>query len=468
MNQTEITSHSVIENIRLYLNNHRIIRDSLIHISLPYTLHDPLAIAEIIPKDLFSFFWERTDLDISMTCGDVAYELKAAYSDKETVFNQVTYWRNNTISFGFKDHSLSAPIFVGGMAFSEKSDSELWNHFGKLKLTAPKWSYIKNGQFALLNITVLVKKSDLLESIIDEIEHQIQQFSSYLNSLNSPTPESDKIHYRIVRETPFTDWEKSINRAKQYFEDETADKLVLARALDIEANRPIEHARFVNRLRNQYPSCYTFALHLPQGDTFLGSSPERLVSFHKNYILTEALAGTVSRGKSAKEDTYLEQQLLNSKKDLGEHTIVVSEILKRLEPFSNEIQIAEKPGIRKIANVQHLHTPITAWINHKTELLNLFYELHPTPAVGGYPKEVAKKIVPELEEFDRGWYAAPIGWFNLSGSGEFAVGIRSGIIQQNKARFYAGCGIVPDSDPLKEWDETKLKFMPMLGALEFA
>lgn len=468
MNESLLSKESVIDELAQFFELHRIEQPSLIHVSLPYTLHDPLAIAEFIPKNTFSFFWERTDLEISLCCGESSYEIQSSYQDKEGLLSEVSRLKEQTYLFGFKDHSLSAPIFVGGMAFSDQLNSDLWSPFGKLKLTAPLWTYLKNGQFALLNITIAVDENSTFNEVNEKINAAITKVEGYTTQITAPSPEPDRLHFHIVQQTSFEKWDSEIQQAKVLFSSGEAQKLVLARALDIEANREIEPARFVNRLRSQYPSCYTFYLRVEEGSTFLGSSPERLVSFHKNYILTEALAGTISRGKSAKEDAYLEQQLLQSKKDIGEHQIVVSEIVKRLEPFSREIQQGEKPGIRKIANVQHLHTPITAWIHKKTELLNLFFELHPTPAVGGYPKEVAKQTIPQLEDFDRGWYASPIGWFNLADSGEFAVGIRSGILTKNKARFYAGCGIVPDSDSMKEWEETKLKFIPMLNALEFA
>jgi len=459
---------SLLDSIRIFLDETEIKQKKLLHVSLPFSIHDPLAVLETIPNSEFSFFWERPDLDVSITAGGTAISIEGQHLSKEDLLKQVTYWRNNLYSFGTTDHSLAAPFFVGGMAFSQDSKPEIWKKFGKLKLTAPEWTFVRNGKYALLNISVVIDESSDKDEVHTYLNDTINKFSKRVETLKDATPEPDKLNYFVSSETSFDVWENGIKKAKEYFDEGIAEKLVLARELDVTANRIIEPTRFINKLRSVYPSCYSFIVHLPNGPTFLGSSPERLVSFHKNYILTEALAGTISRGKSAKEDTFLEQSLLNSQKDLVEHSIVVSEILKRLKPFSSEIQVSEKPGVRKVANVQHLHTPITAWIHHKTELLNLFFELHPTPAVGGYPKEVAKVLVPKLEDFDRGWYAAPVGWFNLSGSGEFAVAIRSGIIWENKARFYAGCGIVPDSDPMKEWDETKLKFIPMLSALEFA
>lgn len=468
MNSKTFEIAPLLSEIASFVDKTNFERATLIHVSIPYTLHDPLAILETISANEFSFFWERPDLEMAISAGGLAYSVEDEKISKTELFELVNHWRTSFIQFGYTDHSLAAPFFVGGMAFQPQTHSEVWKAFKKLRLTVPEWTYIKNGQFGLLNLACIVQPEDTSTTVINKLQNSLSKIQKAISSLSDASPEPDKLSFFVANETSYEKWEKGIQKAKNLFESGEAQKLVLARELDISASRAIDPTRFINKLRGLYPSCYSFMIHLPEGPTFLGSSPERLVSFHKNYILTEALAGSISRGKSAKEDAFLEQTLLNNAKDISEHNIVVNEILSRLRPFSNEIQVAEQPGIRKIANVQHLHTPITAWINHKTELLNLFFELHPTPAVGGYPKAAAQKYVHLIEGFDRGWYAGPVGWFNLTGSGEFAVGIRSGIIWENKARFYAGCGIVPDSDPMNEWDETKLKFIPMLTALEFA
>ncbi|TNE70329.1 isochorismate synthase [bacterium] len=467
-NEQLLIQESALQELREFLDTHAITENTLVHVSIPFSVHDPLAILESGTENRFSFYWERPDLEMALSASGITYSIEDDTVSKDEIFKLVTHWRTSYKQFGFNDHSLSAPFFMGGMAFGQNELSEIWKPFKKLRLSIPEWTYIKNGQFALLNLAYMVKVGEPIIDIIPILEERISTLEKAINSLKDASPEPDRLHYYVSSETPFQQWEQGIKQAKVVFDSGEAQKLVLARELNVTANRKIEPTRFINKLRGLYPSCYSFMIHLPEGPTFLGSSPERLVSFHKNYILTEALAGSIPRGKSAKEDAFLEQSLFNSAKDLTEHQIVVSEIISRLKPFSNEIQVAEQPGIRKVANVQHLHTPITAWINHKTELLDLFFELHPTPAVGGYPKDVAKKHVQKIEGFDRGWYAGPVGWFNLSGSGEFAVGIRSGIIWENQARFYAGCGIVPDSEALKEWDETKVKFIPMLTALEFA
>ena len=164
----------------------------------------------------------------------------------------------------------------------------------------------------------------------------------------------------------------------------------------------------------------------------------------------------------------MEYDLLHSNKDIHEQAIVLEAIKERLEPFSKEINHPNSPAIKKLSNVQHLYTPIRATMKDGISRTEVLKNLHPTPAVGGFPRNEAVEFIKKHENFDRGWYAAPVGWINASGNGEFIVGIRSGLITKEKVRFFAGCGIVQDSDPEKEWEETNMKFIPMLSALNYA
>ncbi|HLR32116.1 MAG TPA: chorismate-binding protein, partial [Fodinibius sp.] len=142
-------------------------------------------------------------------------------------------------------------------------------------------------------------------------------------------------------------------------------------------------------------------------------------------------------------------------------------IRHRLQPLTKNVYCDHQPRIKKLSNVQHLHTPIRAHLKDDTDILPVIEQLHPTPAVGGYPRKDAMEYIRELEDFERGWYAGPVGWMTPSGSGEFAVAIRSGLLSEDEAHFFAGCGIVADSNPKEEWEETNLKLSPMLSALNY-
>ncbi|MEX2455954.1 MAG: chorismate-binding protein, partial [Balneolaceae bacterium] len=148
-----------------------------------------------------------------------------------------------------------------------------------------------------------------------------------------------------------------------------------------------------------------------------------------------------------------------------EHQFVVRAINDNLKPYSLQVEHPSQPQVKKLQNVQHLFTPISASIKNGIQIHELIQNLHPTPAVGGYPRDEATRHIQDIEQIERGWYSAPVGWFNLNGSGEFAVAIRSALLHDHKAHLYAGCGIVADSDAETEWHETLLKFEPMMDAI---
>jgi isochorismate synthase len=178
------------------------------------------------------------------------------------------------------------------------------------------------------------------------------------------------------------------------------------------------------------------------------------------------LAGSAAVGDTAKETAELGQQLLSSAKDLREHEIVVESTIAALRTTCSEVtRTAETPRLRQARSVQHLETPLSAHARPETDILQLAGLLHPTPAVGGFPTAPALEMIRELETFDRGWYAGPVGWVDLDGSGEFSVAIRSALLRGKTAIAYAGCGIVANSDPAAEFIETELKLRPMLAAL---
>ena len=152
-------------------------------------------------------------------------------------------------------------------------------------------------------------------------------------------------------------------------------------------------------------------------------------------------------------------------KNLMEHQYVVDMIKEAMEETCSEVIIPEQPRLLKLKNIQHLYTPVKGKANQDTSLLSLVERLHPTPALGGLPKNAAIEKIREVEDLDRGLYGGPIGWFDYQGNGEFAVAIRSGLIQGDEASIFAGCGVVEDSIAEMEYEETNIKFTPMLSAL---
>lgn len=241
-------------------------------------------------------------------------------------------------------------------------------------------------------------------------------------------------------------------------------KVVLAREVCLRAPRSIPCGPLLENLRAAYPQAFLFAFS--RGDScFLGATPERLVRVARGTLSTVALAGTCARGQHEQQDAELGQGLMDSAKDRHEHALVVRTLREALQPYCAMLEIPAQPQLHRLAHVQHLLTPVLGRLRPQVDLLQLVDALHPTPAVGGLPRAKALGYIREHEQLDRGWYAAPVGWLNAEGDGEFAVALRSALIRGNQAHLFAGCGIVGESDPASEYQETCLKLRTIGDAL---
>jgi menaquinone-specific isochorismate synthase len=241
-------------------------------------------------------------------------------------------------------------------------------------------------------------------------------------------------------------------------------KVVLARELRLLFDHHVKADIILENLYNQQRDSFIFVFE-SNGDCFIGATPERLVKKQGKNVFSTCLAGSIGRGKNEEEDNILGQTLLNDQKNMNEHGFVVEMIKKALGEFCDEIILPDKPQLMKIRDIQHLYTPVIGRCQKDASLLLLVERLHPTPALGGLPKQEAVEKIRQVEELDRGFYAAPLGWVDYRGNGEFSVSIRSGLIQGKEASLFAGCGVVANSDSESEYLETSLKFTPMLRAL---
>jgi len=241
-------------------------------------------------------------------------------------------------------------------------------------------------------------------------------------------------------------------------------KVVLARGVEVSAEMPFDVRHALHHLRAAYPAASIFVFQRGQR-CFLCATPERLARVVDGTVHTIALAGTAPRGASDADDHALGEALLHSEKNRREHAIVVETIRRGIAPLVSSLDVAQSPHLLRLANVQHLQTPITGTLIPGKTILDLVAALHPTPAVGGFPRDAAMTVIREREQLDRGWYAGPTGWVGPDGDGEFAVALRSALVEGDHATLFAGCGIVADSEPQREYEETCLKLRVMLDAL---
>jgi salicylate biosynthesis isochorismate synthase/menaquinone-specific isochorismate synthase len=220
-------------------------------------------------------------------------------------------------------------------------------------------------------------------------------------------------------------------------------------------------AAIFGAMREQFPSCFCFCRGTPEA-AFVGASPELLVRRSGASVSTVALAGSTRRSSDPAVDDHLGEQLLRSDKNRREQRIVAERIVRALRPHSVWVEAAPEPEVIKVANIQHLGTPVIAQLAEPRSAVEIAALLHPTPAVGGEPRELAARTIAELEHMDRGWYAGPVGWTDVAEDGEFCVGLRSALLRDRDAHLYAGVGIVAGSDPQAELEETEIKLQALL------
>jgi isochorismate synthase len=245
----------------------------------------------------------------------------------------------------------------------------------------------------------------------------------------------------------------------------TLHKAVLSRVCELRSSQHIDLHPALSYLNQHFADCTRFLFEPRPYHAFYGASPELLVQVKGRRLKTVALAGSIGRGTNALNDRDMIRQLLNSTKDRQEHQLVVGSIQRRLQPLIASLEAPSHPEIYTLSYIHHLLTPISGWLNDDHGVLPLLEALHPTPALGGSPRDRALDTIRRIESVPRGWYAGPVGWVNNKMEGQFVVGIRSAIAQDRRVWLYAGAGIMAQSDPEQEWLETSLKFQPMLDAL---
>lgn len=257
------------------------------------------------------------------------------------------------------------------------------------------------------------------------------------------------------------EWESVVADAVRRIERGDVEKVVLARDLVARASGDIDVRWPLQRLSAEYPSCWTFHV-----DHLFGATPEMLVRRERGLVTSRVLAGTIRRTGDDARDLQLAASLARSSKDLEEHEYAVRSVADSLAPHCTSMNVPEAPFVLHLPNVMHLATDVAGVIDDQTTSLELAEALHPSAAVGGTPTETAVALIQEIEGMDRGRYAGPVGWMDVSGDGEWGIALRSGEIHGDTVRLFAGCGIVAGSDPAAELAEAQAKFVPVRNALQ--
>jgi len=349
------------------------------------------------------------------------------------------------------------PRFVGGFAFHEDHEPDgSWRGFPSASFVLPALQLTRtdDGTWVTANRYGRDATPEAVERALDEAVDAVEALPKMRPAGAPPGVAGAR------RTTDKAAWTTQVADATDRIRAGDLEKVVLACALEVDLAGPVDLPDVLERLRRTYPNCYRFLVQPTEDAGFLGAPPERLVKRTGSEVATEALAGSVGRGGTPEADAELAQSLVDSAKIQHEQRLVVDAICEQLAGFGEVTEGEQR--VRKLDNIQHLQTPITAALAGDAHVLDIVEALHPTPAVGGLPPAVAAETIRDVETFERGWYAAPVGWFDATGDGEFLVAIRSGVAGGDRATLFAGNGIVRDSDPQEEWDEIQLKYRPLL------
>jgi menaquinone-specific isochorismate synthase len=354
----------------------------------------------------------------------------------------------------------AGPVWLGGFAFdSNGGATSTWSSLAPASLVLPRVSLCRRGEHAFLTVNAVVAPGEGVEPLGEELAARVAGLR-----LDAPLPLLDphptaRAEIRSAR--PPREFEAAVEGATARIAGGEFSKVVLAREVIVEAAAAHDPAAIFGAMREQFPACFCFCCGTPEA-SFVGASPELLVRRSGAGVSTVALAGSTRRSSDPAVDDHLGEQLLRSDKDRREQRIVAERIVRALRPHAVWVEAAAEPEIVKVANIQHLATPVIAQLAEPHSAIEMAGLLHPTPAVGGEPWPKAATAIADLEGMDRGWYAAPVGWMDATEDGEFCVALRSALLRDRSAHLFAGVGVVAGSDPAAELAETEVKLQALL------
>jgi menaquinone-specific isochorismate synthase len=427
---------------------------------------DPISLyAAAAEAGLEAALWLRASEDLAVVGIGRAWSVEPDGDDRFATADRA--WRSIVDVLGPDDPALPrgvGPILLGGMGFTGRApaNDDTWGPFGAASLVLPEVIAARTDGGAWLTTTTSDARSSDARRRLDRMLRRAHELAPAPGGLVA----RPVVHpLTIVDERPDEAlWRRTVGLFAGAVGRGRIDKVVLARQVVLSSPADLDVENAMRRLAASAPESTVFAFR--RGDrTFLGATPERLIRTDGRSFRTVAIAGSVGRGVDPADDARLAAELLASEKDREEHDVVVAALRERLAPISDRLTIAPEPGVLTLRHVQHLITEIEGTVREREGLLALAGRLHPTPAVGGAPRDLALGLIDEHEGFDRGWYAGPIGWLGADGDGEMMVALRSGVVERTRATLFAGCGIVADSDPELEWEESRMKLRAVASAL---
>jgi menaquinone-specific isochorismate synthase len=444
----------------------------LASITLPSDYLDPLAVLQTVndPRQAHLFL-ECSSRREGLAGAEPILEVHASGEGRLlSIKDQCRAWGDHTIAAGDASLPWAGPHWLTRITFEEDSvnpEESLPAAWAMI----PRWQVGWLGNRFSATANLLVAAGSNLDALVEPLWRAHKRFRSFeygdVHNTGSQT-EAPATGNTIRKPSTPDRFRDQVCRALDAIHQGKITKLVLSRSLTLQSEVPWDALSIVNLLRARFPECHAFSFQDGYGVSWIGASPERLISLKNNHFETEALAGSIARGGNARQDAQLTLQLLASSKDLDEHGMVLTYILSRLQGLGLNPTWEPKPEILQLSNVQHLRVSITGTAPDGTHLLDLASALHPTPALGGLPAETALPLIRTLEEAPRGTYGGLTGWFDSQGNGNLMVVIRCARVQGSVARLVAGAGIVNHSLPELEYQETGWKLDGMLPFFENA
>jgi len=359
--------------------------------------------------------------------------------------------------------------WFGGFSFrSGHRTNGVWSHFPEAYFVLPRYQLTRWEGGAWLTVNGRQADDESPPQAAQRLERLHRAFGAKLVSPHAPTPARQELPDYARDVVGQSDWQALVERITTRIRTSALEKVVLAQARQLRFATAPDVLGVLDALRRPYANCYRFLVEPQPGHAFFGAAPELLLSMNEDALETMAMASSTRRGATSGEDRLLGERLMSSPKERHEHDVVVQSIKRRLGPLVQQLHCADEPHIVRFSNIQHLRTKVRARLKPQRGLFEVLQALHPTPAMGGTPRQVALDVIERYEPFQRGWYASPVGWIDQEGNGTFAVAIRSAVSAGREVQLFAGAGIVTDSNPEKEWAEVQLKFRPIVEALGLA
>ena len=437
----------------------------LVSATAPVDLADPAAAAFASRRASDRWFcWEEPDRGFALAGLGSAAEVVSRGPDRfaEVSADCARGLRERLADEPIEMPAGAGPVWVGGFAFAEAGGGEPhWSSLPPALMVMPELALVRQGGRTLLTLAAVLDPGEGPAPAMERAVRRLRSLRAESLPLLDPAPAGD---VRVASVADPGAFETGVAAAVERIRGGELEKVVLAREVRAEAPRAHDPAAIFGALRELFPSCFCLCVGTPEA-AFLAASPELLVRRRGAGAQTVALAGSTRRSADPAVDDHLGEQLSRSDKNRVEHQIVVRRIERALRPHAVWVETGGEPALIKVANIQHLATPIHAQLADSRSAVDLAGVLHPTPAIGGEPRDRALAAIPELERMDRGWYAGAVGWMDAAEDGDFCVGIRSALLRDRTAHVFAGNGIVADSDPAEELAETELKLGAMLPLL---